>query len=181
QRGRHGCCRAAGRSYPRHAVGLGSFITIRLGYPARDMARSQYRGSIRIQHPQQRRSGAPRKWLTTYDTIGRQPGDRLIMSWDIALSETETGDYSACVVLLMRQEVFYILEVVRGRFPFGMLKRKVMEVKERYNPATLLIEDSPISRGLIQSLREQSINVTTHKPETDKRARVIAQTDLFQG
>ena len=56
-----------------------------------------------------------------------------------------------------------------------------MEVKERYNPATLLIEDSPISRGLIQSLREQSINVTTHKPETDKRARVIAQTDLFQG
>jgi predicted phage terminase large subunit-like protein len=103
------------------------------------------------------------------------------MSWDIALSEAATGDYSACVVLLRRKEVFYVLEVVRGRFPFGTLKRKVMEVKERYNPATLLIEDSPISRGLIQCLREQSINVTTHKPETDKRARVIAQTDLFAG
>jgi phage terminase large subunit-like protein len=67
------------------------------------------------------------------------------MSWDIALSETETGDYSACVVLLMRNEVFYVLEVVHGRFPFGTLKRKVMEVKERYNSATLLIEDSPIA------------------------------------
>ena len=122
-----------------------------------------------------------RKWLTPYDTIGHQAGDVLIMSWDIALSETETGDYSACVVLLRRKEVFYVLEVVRGRFPFGTLKRKVMEVKERYGWATLLIEDSPISRGLIQSLREQSINVTTHKPETDKRARVIAQTDLFAG
>jgi predicted phage terminase large subunit-like protein len=122
-----------------------------------------------------------RKWLVTYDTIGHQPGDQLIMSWDIALSETETGDYSACVVLLMRKEVFSVLEVVRGRFPFGTLKRKVMEVKERYNPATLLIEDSPISRGLIQSLRERSLNVTTHKPETDKRARIIAQTDLFAG
>jgi phage terminase large subunit-like protein len=33
------------------------------------------------------------------------------MSWDIALSEAETGDYSACVVLLRRKEVFYILEV----------------------------------------------------------------------
>jgi phage terminase large subunit-like protein len=118
-----------------------------------------------------------RKWLTTYDSIGQRAGDRLIMSWDIALSEAETGDYSACVVLLMRGEVFYVLEVVRGRFPFGTLKRKVMEV----NPATLLIEDSPISRGLIQSLREQSINVTTHKPETDKQSRVIAQTDLFAG
>ena len=122
-----------------------------------------------------------RKWLTPYDDIRHQPGDRIIMSWDIALSEAETGDYSACVVLLRRKEVFYVLEVVRGRFPFDALKRKVMEVKKRYGSSTLLIEDSPISRGLIQSLREQSINVTTYKPDTDKRARVIAQTDLFAG
>ena len=46
------------------------------------------------------------------------------MSWDIALSETESGDYSACVVLLVRKEVVYILEVVRGRFPFETLKTK---------------------------------------------------------
>ena len=122
-----------------------------------------------------------RKWLTPYDDIRDKPGDRIIMSWDIALSEAETGDYSACVVLLRRQEVFYILEVVRGRFPFDALKRKVMEVKQRYGSATLLIEDSPISRGLIQSLREKSINVTPYKPDTDKRARVIAQSDLFAG
>ena len=43
-----------------------------------------------------------------------------------------------------------------------------------------MIEDSPISRGLIQSLREQSISVTPYKPDTDKRARVIGQTDLFE-
>ena len=122
-----------------------------------------------------------RKWLTPYDDVDHQPGDRIITSWDIALSETETGDYSACVVLLQRGEVFYILEVVRGRFPFDALKRKVMEVKQRYGSSTLLIEDSPISRGLIQSLREQSINVTVYKPDTDKRARVIAQSDLFAG
>ena len=53
--------------------------------------------------------------------------------------------------------------------------------RHRYNSSTLLIEDSPISIGLIQSLREQSINVTTYKPDTDKRARLIAQTDLFAG
>jgi predicted phage terminase large subunit-like protein len=119
--------------------------------------------------------------LTPYDKIDRQPDDRIIVSWDIALSEAETGDYSAGVVLLRRNEIFYILEVVRGRFPFDALKRKVMEVKQRYGSSTLLIEDSPISHGLIQSLREQSINVTKYKPDTDKRARVIAQTDLFAG
>ena len=122
-----------------------------------------------------------RKWLKSYDDVRPQSGDRIIMSWDIALSETESGDYSACVVLLRRCEVFYVLEVVRGRFPFDTLKQKVMEVKRRYDSPTLLIEDSPISRGLIQSLREQSINVTVYKPDTDKRARVIAQSDLFAG
>jgi predicted phage terminase large subunit-like protein len=71
--------------------------------------------------------------------------------------------------------------VVRGRFAFDTLKQKVIEVKRRYSPWTLLIEDSPISRGLIQSLREQSINVTPYKPDTDKRARLIAQTGLFAG
>jgi hypothetical protein len=48
-----------------------------------------------------------------------------------------------------------------------------MELKRRYHPPTLLIEESPISLGLIQSLREQSINVTTYKPDTDKRARLL--------
>src|SRR5262245_23386414 len=68
-----------------------------------------------------------RKWLTPYDEIHYQPGDRIIMSWDIALSETESGDFSVCVVLLRRNEVFYILDVIRGRFPFDMLKQKVLE------------------------------------------------------
>jgi predicted phage terminase large subunit-like protein len=71
--------------------------------------------------------------------------------------------------------------VVRGRFPFETLKAKIMELKQRYQVSTLLIEESPISIGLIQSLRERSINVTTYKPATDKLARLIAQSDLFAG
>jgi predicted phage terminase large subunit-like protein len=122
-----------------------------------------------------------RKWLTTYDYVGIQPGDRIVISWDIALSEMDSADYAACVVLLIRNEVFFIIEVVRGRFPFETLKRKILDLKKRYHPSTLLIEESAISLGLIQSLREQSINVTTYKPDTDKRARLIAQTDVFAG
>jgi predicted phage terminase large subunit-like protein len=122
-----------------------------------------------------------RKWLTTYDHVGIQPGDRIVISWDIALSEMESADYAACVVLLIRNEVFFILEALRGRFPFETLKKKIIDLKKRYHPSTLLIEESPISLGLIQSLREQSINVTPYKPDTDKRARLIAQTDLFAG
>ena len=123
-----------------------------------------------------------RKWLAAYDEFPpHERGDHIIMSWDIALSEEEKGDYSAGVVLLRRGEVFYVLEVIRGRLRFNELRRRIIEVKQRYGAGTLLIEDSPISRGLIQSLEESSINVTKYVPDTDKRARLIAQSDLFAG
>jgi len=123
-----------------------------------------------------------RKWFTSYDYVPiHAPGDHIIMSWDIAFSEQEKGDYSACVVLLRRREVFFVLEVVRGRLRFDDLRRKILEVKRRYGVGTLLIEDSPISKGLIQSLEESSINVTKYAPETDKLSRLIAQSDLFKG
>jgi predicted phage terminase large subunit-like protein len=125
-----------------------------------------------------------REWLNhRYDPveIQMQRDDRIIMSWDIAMSEASSSDYSACAVLLQRKEVIFVLEMIHGKFPFETLKRKVMEVKRRYAGATLLIEDSAISYGLIQSLREQSINVTKYKPKTDKTARVIAQSDRFEG
>ena len=123
-----------------------------------------------------------RAWLVTYDHMPvYQSGDHLIMSWDIALSEQEKGDYTACVVLLRRREVFYVLEVIRGRWRFDDLKRKVLDVKRHYGRGTLLIEESPISKGLMQSLEQSSINVTPYKPDTDKRARLIAQSDIFAG
>src|SRR5580704_3364205 len=123
-----------------------------------------------------------RKWLASYeDPPPYERGDHTIMSWDIALSEEEKGDYFACLVLLRRKEVYFVLEVIRGRLRFDDLKRKILEVKMRFGAGTLLIEDSPISKGLIQSLEEGSINVTKYAPETDKRARLIAQSDLFAG
>jgi hypothetical protein len=93
-----------------------------------------------------------RKMLRCYSDLERLPTDRIVLSWDIALSEQETGHYSACVVLLNRGELYYVLEVIRGKFPFDKLKDKILEVKRRYEKAALLIEDASISTGLIQSL-----------------------------
>ena len=56
-----------------------------------------------------------RKWLASYDEVPtRDRGDHIIMSWDIALSDEEKGDYFACVVLFRRREVFFVLEVIRA-------------------------------------------------------------------
>jgi len=123
-----------------------------------------------------------RKMLQYYTQIERLPTDRIVLSWDIALSEQEAGDYSACVVLLNRGDLYYVLEVVRGKFPFDKLKEKIIEVKQRYGrTASLVIEESAISHGLIQSLREKHINVVDRKPDRDKQSRLISQIDLFEG
>ena len=64
--------------------------------------------------------------------------------------------------------MFFVLEVIRERLRFDDLRRKILEVKRRYGAGTLLIEEAPISKGLIQSLEESSINVTKYAPDTDK-------------
>jgi predicted phage terminase large subunit-like protein len=120
------------------------------------------------------------KWLKSYSEIAFGSQDQIVMSWDIALSEAETGDYSAGVVLLNRGETFYVLEVVRGRFLFPQLINTIVDMCTRYR-GTLLIEDSPISKGLIQALKSKHINVVTVTPDKEKRSRVIAQSDLFEG
>src|SRR5882672_8807772 len=123
-----------------------------------------------------------RKMLRYYSAVEPRPTDRIVLSWDIALSEQEAGDYSACVVLLNCGDFYYVLEVIRGKFPFDKLKDKIIEVKQRYGKAaSLVIEESPISHGLIQSLREKHINVVDIKPDRDKQSRLISQIDLFEG
>ncbi len=122
------------------------------------------------------------KMLRYYYAVEPRPSDRIVLSWDIALSEQEAGDYSACVVLLNRGDSYFVHDVVRGKFPFDRLKEKIIEVKQRYGKAaSLVIEESPISHGLIQSLQEKRINVVGIKPDRDKQSRLISQIDLFEG
>jgi phage terminase large subunit-like protein len=85
------------------------------------------------------RRGLPATWAQPTAT-------GIVLSWDIALSEKEAADYSACVVLLNRGDSYYVLDVIRGKFPFNKLIDKIIEVKERYGKAaSLVIEDGGIS------------------------------------
>jgi predicted phage terminase large subunit-like protein len=85
------------------------------------------------------------------------------------------------VALLNRGETYYVMEVVRGKFPFDKLLGKILDMKARYGTATLLIEDAPISIGVIQALRQKHVNVVGITPHRDKRSRLISQIDLFEG
>ena len=123
------------------------------------------------------------KWhlFTPYDQPPRwEQGDKLIVSWDTAMSAGELCDYSACVVLQVRGENAYLLDVLRERLEYPDLRRKVIEVHRRWRSVTssyaLLIENKGSGMSLIQELRREGIRAIEVKPEGDKIMRMNAHT-----
>jgi predicted phage terminase large subunit-like protein len=121
-------------------------------------------------------------WFRFYDQQPvPQPSDKLIVSWDTALSINQLADYSACVVLLVRKETVYVLDVVRARLEYPDLKRAVLEHHHHSRNVgcssyTLLIEKKGSGLSLIQDLRRQNIHPIGVNPEGDKVMRMAAQT-----
>jgi predicted phage terminase large subunit-like protein len=120
-------------------------------------------------------------WFIAYDEPPRwEQGDKLIVSWDTAMSAGELCDYSACVILQVKGEHAYILDVVRQRLDYPDLKRKIIEVHNRWRHVTsnyaLLIENKGSGMSLIQDLGREGIRAIEAKPEGDKIMRMNAHT-----
>jgi hypothetical protein len=86
------------------------------------------------------------EWFSFYDHHPcREPNDRIIVSWDTALTAKELSSYSACVILQVHGETVYVLDVFRERLECPELKRKVIELHRRWRNVTndyaLLIEN----------------------------------------
>jgi predicted phage terminase large subunit-like protein len=119
-------------------------------------------------------------WFKTYATPPvPQPGDKLIVSWDTAVSSHQLADYSACVVLLARQETIYVLDVIRARLEYPELKRAVLLQHDRWRRVVpnyaLLIEKMGSGLSLIQDLQRQGVHAIGIAPEGDKVMRMATQ------
>jgi predicted phage terminase large subunit-like protein len=120
-------------------------------------------------------------WFPVYDALPlRDVGDKTIVSWDTAMSAGELSDYSACVVLQVKGEAAYVLDIVRERLDYPDLRRKIIEVHRRWrnntNSYALLIEDKGSGMSLIQDLKREDIHAIPVKPTLDKVMRMNAHT-----
>jgi predicted phage terminase large subunit-like protein len=120
-------------------------------------------------------------WFKSYETPPTpQSGDKIIVSWDTALSSSQLADYSACVVLLARRETIYILDVLRARLEYPDLKRTVLQHHHRWRHVAsnyaLLIENKGSGLSLIQDLRRAEVYAIGVDPDGDKILRMAAQT-----
>ena len=126
------------------------------------------------------------QWFKFYQSKPTpRPGDKLIVSWDTAQSSQQLADYSACVVLLVRKETVYVLDVLRARLEYPELKRAVLETHNCWRRTgcpsyALLIERKGSGLSLIQDLARQNIHAIGIHPEGDKIMRMAAQTSPIE-
>jgi predicted phage terminase large subunit-like protein len=121
------------------------------------------------------------KWFSSYDRPPhREIKDKIILSWDTALSAKELSSYSVCVILQVRGETVFVLDVFRDRLEYPDLKRKVSELHRQWRNATnnyaLLIENKGSGMPLIQDLKRDNIHAIAVEPKDDKVMRMNAQT-----
>jgi predicted phage terminase large subunit-like protein len=120
-------------------------------------------------------------WFRFYDDLPTVlPTDRIVVSWDTAMTSNELADYSACVVLLVRGETVYVLDVYRARLDYPDLKRKVIEIHCHWRHSTfnfaLIVENKGSGMSLIQDLGREHIHAIAIKPEGDKAMRMSEQS-----
>jgi predicted phage terminase large subunit-like protein len=119
-----------------------------------------------------------RDWVRRYDQL--PTSGLIIQSWDIANKQGEENDYSVCTTWLIDENRYYLTDVLRGRFDFPTLRRKVAEQAKLHKASQVLIEDAGFGTALIQDLKTADFSIIAVKPEYDKKIRMGIQAGKFE-
>jgi len=122
-----------------------------------------------------------RQWIRRYDSLPeRGRVHRVVQSWDTAVQIGEKNDWSVGTTWLFETGKYHLVDVIRARLEFPDLKRAVQAAAARYEPDTVLIEDTALGSALVQDLRSSRIPVIGITPERDKASRMAVQTAKFE-
>jgi predicted phage terminase large subunit-like protein len=113
-----------------------------------------------------------------YDQLPKS--GRIYQSWDVAHKQGEENDYSVCITLLVHENKYYVIHVLRGRFEFPILRTKVFDQAKVHKASQILIEDAGFGTALIQELKTAHFSVVGVKPEYDKKIRMAIQSAKFE-
>jgi predicted phage terminase large subunit-like protein len=125
-------------------------------------------------------------WFETYDEApGKQERDRIIQSWDTAMTPGTGADYSACTTWLARGKHYYLLDVLRVKLDFPSLRSRINTHARQWCATSVLIESKVSGISLIQDLRKspggvQPISISVHKDKASRLATVSAMIEARQ-
>lgn len=123
-----------------------------------------------------------KEWVRYYPALPPPgPGQRVIMSWDTAAKDGAQNDWSVCTVWMIVGKVFYLLDLVRGRYEYPRLRDTAIALADRYKPYAILIEDASTGTALAQELKGLGrYPVRLVAIDRDKVGRMYVQQAKFE-
>jgi predicted phage terminase large subunit-like protein len=122
-----------------------------------------------------------RAWIRRYvREPQRTPLSRIVQSWDTAAKAGAENDWSVCSTWHIENNVYSLIDVVRGRYDFPTLRAQALALAGRHQPTSILIEDVGAGTALIQELRQHGRFAIPVRPERDKVTRMSIQSAKFE-
>ena len=106
--------------------------------------------------------------------------EEIYQSWDTAIKVNANSDYSVCTTWGVNQGKYYLIDLICQKLEYNHLKENVIQMKEKWQPKMILIEDKASGQSLIQDLKNCNIyNIAPQKPKLDKITRFAIVIPFF--
>ena len=102
----------------------------------------------------------------------------IVQSWDIAVSENDSANFSVCTTWAICDRRLYLLDVFRRRLEFPKLAHVVRSMKQKYQASWVIIETTGVGKPLYQDLArdpEFAHGLLHANPKAGKLERAISQ------
>src|ERR1017187_5309648 len=121
------------------------------------------------------------QWFGRYDDLpARQPRDLIVQSWDVASKPAEFNDYSVGTTWFVRGGDYYLIDLLREKFGYPELKKKIVEQARQFHTDVIVIEDMGSGTALIQDPGDEAAVGIPYpiafRPAGDKITRMHAQS-----
>ena len=124
-----------------------------------------------------------REWLRYYEPRElpeRTYRSKFFLSVDTAAKDGAMNDWSVCTAWLFHESIYYLIDLIRGRFEYPQLRDMVIAQAKFYKPRIVLIEDASTGIALAQELKKTlHIAVKPVPVERDKQGRMYVQQEKF--
>lgn len=120
------------------------------------------------------------EWLRYY-TEKPERFDLILQSWDCTFKDTKSSDFVVGQIWGKSKGLFYLIDMVRGRWDFPTTIAQIKALTARYPQASLkLIEDKANGSAVISTLKGSIPGLVPVNPKDSKVSRLNAVSPVFE-
>ncbi|MDX1485585.1 MAG: phage terminase large subunit, partial [Alphaproteobacteria bacterium] len=114
------------------------------------------------------------EWFKNFENRrGQGDYDLIVQSWDTASGTDKSRSYSVCLTFGVKENRYYLLDVIRDHMDFPTLKARVIRHAGNWGANHILIEKASSGIALLEVLlRETSLPIISVPPDSSKKTRV---------